>query len=283
GGPDRTLAQWNSHGLGDDWRIDPSGEWLQFVQGDRVLRLRLKAPQEPPKLIGRHPGQKIVVFSLPQSDRVATGDERGEVRIWDGRSGRLERTLKSPADARRVTFDPRARYLAASSNEPTHGPSTFIFDLKAPRYAEPVPLLDPEPRLGPAFDPRGQWAAAGSLRATVLWNLAGKRSTVLGGQKPTGGTPSSIGGIVGVNVAFTRDGPLVPTWEKGVRVWPLPGTDEDVRDVRLPSTAWPFEYLTVGARWRFGAVTERVAGRVITFPLDGSPPAVHALEQAYPR
>src|SRR5262249_30075007 len=117
----------------------------------------------------------------------------------------------------------------------------------------------------------------------VLWNLAGKRSTVLGGQKPTGGTPSSIGGIVGVNVAFTPDGRLVSTWEKGVRVWPLPGTDEDVRDVRLPSTAWPFEYLTVGARWRFGAVTERVAGRVITFPLDGSPPAVHALEQAYPR
>jgi hypothetical protein len=98
----------------------------------------------------------------------------------------LERTLKSPADTRDVALDPKGRFLAtAPPNTLTRG-SVYLFDLAAPRTAEPMPLLgDERPgNTGMWFSPDGFWLALGIGRGFVLWNVAGAHSTVVGREKP---------------------------------------------------------------------------------------------------
>ena len=125
-----------------------------------------------------------------------------------------------------------------------------------------------------AFHPEGQWLASGH-GDVVLWNLAGKRSTVLSGQKPTGN--------YGITVAFTPEGRLVSTSSEGVRLWPpFSETDEKGRELwsQRNGPLRPLDYLTLDPDGRFAVVVERIPGRVIVLPLDGSPPATHTLAQA---
>ncbi|MBZ5590524.1 MAG: hypothetical protein LAO05_18395, partial [Acidobacteriia bacterium] len=209
-------------------------------------------------------------------DRVVTGDSGGEVRIWDVAGARLERTLKSPADARRVELDPSGRFLATAPASLTMPPrSLFLFDLHAPRSAEPAPLLNPEVNVGlnsMTFSPGGSWLATLSYGSPVtLWNVAGWRSTVLGRQKP----PLTA-------VAFTHDGRLVSTSDAGVvEVWPLSAAAGDgVREIWSRAGAMVGGVLDVDGRGRSAVVCERFAARVLFVPLDGSPASTHQFEAA---
>ena len=98
----------------------------------------------PARELGAHEGKWVPVYVRPSRDRAVTADEHGQVLVWDLPSARLERTLKSPADARICALDPKGRFLATSPNAAMSPRSFVLFDLAAPRGAEPTPLLTGE-------------------------------------------------------------------------------------------------------------------------------------------
>ena len=242
---------------------DPTGTWIFSNQGGRVVQQRLDALSAPLRVLGTHE-RAGGVYVQPWGDRVVTADGGGEVRIWDVRSARLERTLKSPVDASSVALDPKGRFLATGPNGVMPPRSLFLFDLLAPRSADPVPLLNSEVNClnDMRFSPDGSWLASMSNPAPgTFWNVASPRSIVLGRQKP----PYTM-------VAFTRDRRLVSTSDEGiVRVWPLsPAAGDGVREIWSRAGAQIGGVLEMDARGRFAVVSERFAGKVLVVPLDGS-------------
>ena len=141
--------------------------------------------------------------------------------MWNAITGRVERTLRSPASALSVALDPKGRFLATAPGGPL--PPRSLFSSTSRPRAPPSRLLSSRTRgtlNSMAFDPQGQWLATGQAGTVLLWNLAGRRSLVLRGQKGDG-----------MAVAFTPDGRLVSTSNEGVvRVWSLsPEANEPVR------------------------------------------------------
>ena len=67
--------------------------------------------------------------------------------MWDATSGRIERTLRSPVSAQHVALDREGRWLATAPGGalPPRSLSLFVFDLQAPRAADPTPLVQKEP------------------------------------------------------------------------------------------------------------------------------------------
>jgi WD40 repeat protein len=265
------LGRWEPHGL-TVFDVDPTGTWIFSVQRGRLLQQRLDALSAPGRLLGTLEGETVDVWARPWSDRVVTGDGGGTVKIWDVPSARLERTLKSPADARMIALDPKGRFLATGPNGSMTPRSLFLFDLYAPRSADPVPLLNSEVNsLNAAwFSSDGSWLATASYPGPVaLWNVASRRSSVLGKQKP----PQ-------IALAFTRDGRLVSTSDEGiVRLWPLsPAADDGVREIWSRAGARVGGYLEMDAQGRFAVLCERFAGKVLVVPLDGSPGSVYQLK-----
>jgi WD40 repeat protein len=269
GDAERLLGRWTPHGL-TGFGVDPSGEWIASVQGGRVLQQRIDALSAPPRVLGTHEGEASL-WIQPWSNWVVTSDASGEVSIWNVASGRLERRLKSPQDASYVALDPKGRFLATGPPFTMEAPSLFLFDLDAPRSAEPTPLLDVEImwRNDWRFSPDGSWLAAFCHTApAILWNVASARSTVLGRQKPPW-----------VTVAFTRDGRLVSTSDEGaVRVWALNHASGDgVREIWSRAGALLGAYLTLDPAERFAIVCERLAGKVLVLPLEEAPASVFQL------
>ncbi|MDD5564998.1 MAG: protein kinase, partial [Thermoanaerobaculaceae bacterium] len=264
------LGQWKPQGLRGFCGIDAKGKWIVSLQGGRIVQQRLDALSAPPRVLGTHEGDARV-WAGPWRDRVATGDSGGEVRIWDVSAARLERTLKSPADARRIALDPMGRYMATGPSQGFPPRSRFLFDLAAPGTAEPVPLLGGEygwlNAMG--FSPDGSWLATVNVANLTLWNLRCARSIVLGRQEP----PFTV-------VAFTPDGHLLSTSDGGpVRRWPLSfAGGEGVRELLSGSGVALGYFLEVDPRGRFAVVSERLVGKVHLVPLDGSKPATYELK-----
>jgi len=207
----------------------------------------------------------------PSTEKLATGDAGGEIRIWDSASGRLERSLLSPAGARSLAFDPSGRYVAAAPFGPLPSRSLHLFDLEAPRGAEPWALLNDEVRNlnGMRFHPEGLLLVSGHYPHGVLfWNLTTPRSTVLRGQEGPN-----------IGIAFAPDGRLVSMAPAGaVRVWPLWTSPESEPLVlrargRVHQELNPRD-LEVSADGGIAVVNEGFR----TFrllPLDGSPGTAH--------
>ena len=269
------LGRWEPHGLAG-WTVDPTGSWIFSVQRGRLLQQRFDALSAPGRLLGTREGEAVDMRARPWRDRFVTGDGGGTVKIWDVPSARLERTLKSPADARMIALDPRKRFLATAPGTPSLAPrSMFLFDLAAPRTAEPTPLLNESDIVaGMRFSADGTWLASEHGVTAILWNTAGARSTVVGRQEP----PS-------VTVDFTRDGHLLSGSDSGVlRRWPLsPAAGEDVRELVSAGSGRRAEgairLAGVDPGGRFAVAARYVFGEILVVPLDGSRPSVHQLRQ----
>ncbi|MDD5565042.1 MAG: protein kinase, partial [Thermoanaerobaculaceae bacterium] len=247
---EEVLGQWKPQALRGFCRVDPTGNWIFSMQGDRIVQQRLDALAGPGRTVGTHDGNARVWVG-PWRDKVATGDSGGEVRIWDVSAARLERTLKSPADARQIALDPTGRFVAVGPLGGMTPRSQFLFDLHAPRTADPVPLLNSEVNYlnSMTFSPNGSWLASMSNPGpATLWNVASPRSIVLGRQKP----PFTV-------VAFTPDGRLVSTSDEGVvRVWPLsPRAEGGMREIWSRPGALVGAILEIDARKRSAIVCER--------------------------
>ncbi len=270
---EESLGRWKPRGLRGFCGVDPTGTWIFSMQGGRIVQQRLDALTGPERTVGTHDGNARVWVG-PWRDKVATGDSGGEVRIWDVPAARVERTLKSPADARQIALDPAGRFIAVGPAGGMSPRSQFLFDLLAPRSAEPVPLLNSEVNYLNAmtFSPDGSWLASMSNPGpATLWNVTGPHPVVVGRQKP----PFAA-------VAFTRDGRLVSTSDEGVvRVWPLAAAAEDgMREIWSRPGALLGWSLDIDTGGRFAVVCERFAGKVLLVPLDGSPASVHQLKVA---
>jgi len=269
----RVLGLWETSSL-TDWDVDPSATWVFSLQGGRLLQQRLDALSTPGRLIGVHEGGATCWPLRPWRDRVATGDSTGEVRIWDVQAARLERTLKSPAEARIIARDPNGRYLATGPPGAATSRSLYLFDLAAPRSAEPLPLLGGATynRTSLRFSPDGSWLATDDLGGVVLWNMAGARSIVLGRQAPPW-----------VTVAFTPDGDLLSASNEGVlRLWALsPAAVDGVRELwsRPGAVIGAGCTLEVDPAGRFVVLSDGTGGfeksRILVVPVDGSPPSIH--------
>jgi WD40 repeat protein len=150
--------------------------------------------------------------------------------------------------------------------------SVYLFDLAAPRTAEPVPLLGDE-RLGNVgtwFSPDGSWFALGDGRSFVLWNVAGAHSTVVGRQKP----PCVL-------VALAPNGELLSlTCEGALMRWPLSPSDRGgMRELwKSPGEAADFSHIEVDPQGRF-VITATRSNDVVVVPLDGSRPSVYHLKK----
>ncbi|HSL18476.1 MAG TPA: WD40 repeat domain-containing protein [Methylomirabilota bacterium] len=271
GTPPEVLGRWGSPDL-TAFDVDPSGTWLLSAQGGRVVRQRLDDLESPARLVGTHEGQTDVCARLSR-DRAATGDSSGQVRVWDVSEARLDRTLQSPADARMMALDPSGRFLAAGTPGTGGERSLVLFDLAAPGSAEPVPLLAGDwswlSHMG--FSPDGSWLATdhGGTGTVALWNVSGPRSTVLARQKPRF-----------VSVAFTPAGDLLSTSVEGtLRRWPL-SAERGAGEVLWSRPGALIGVWDVDPAGRFALVSERLAGRVLVVPLDGTAARSHAATRA---
>jgi WD40 repeat protein len=269
GSPDQVLGRWTVQGPGTiDFDIDPSARWIVFSHHNGIFEQRLDDLTAPARKLGAHEGKWVPVYVRPWRDRAVTADEHGQVLIWDVPSARVERTLKSPADARFVALDPKGRFIATSPNAAMSPRSFVLFDLAAPRSADPTPLLSGEyTQINMmSFSPDGSWLGSNHDGIDLLWNMAGARSTVLGRHEPPD-----------VAVAFTPDGHLLSSSEAGVlRRWPLsPASSEEAQVLWSQPGAWigAFEgrNLEVDRQGHFAVMTEVNVGKIHVVPLDGSP------------
>ena len=235
-----------------------------------MFQYNLDALSSPPRLLGAHAGT-LNLEAAPWRDRVVTGDIGGEVRIWNVPEGRLERTLKSLADARQLGLDPKQRFLATGlPGSAASRDSVLLFDLAAPRTAEPMPLPGSWSWVSMLrFSPDGAWLVTFDQAYPVFWNMTGPRSIVLGRQEP----PQ-------VAVAFSPDGHLLTTSSEGVlRRWPISYADgEDVREYRpgVKIGLW----LELDREGRAAVLTESVPApaKVLIVPLDGAEPVRYVLK-----
>ena len=263
GSDERPLCRLEGAGL-VNWDLDRDGRWLVMIEGDKVVGQRLDAPAAPRLVLGAH-GPEAGIWSSAWSERAATGDSDGEVRVWDLRSARLERTFKSPASAGLLALDPAGRYLAAGPSGAYPPRSLFLFDLEAPRSAEPTPLV------GFEFDwfndmrfaPDGSWLATVNVGNLTLWNIRSPRSIVVGRHEP----PE-------IAVAFTPDGDLLSTSAQGtLRRWFIsPAAAQGAQTLWSQPGTISGSNLEVDPGGRFAVVTDRAGGGLVSVPLDGSDP-----------
>ena len=275
GGAEAELGRWDPKDL-----IDLALSTTSIVslhQGGRILEQPLDGLSLPPRVIGTHEGATAALVHLTGTGgRVLTRDRAGEVRIWDSASGRLERTLQNPRrEEPRFAIDPAGRFLVMGPRGSAGPRSVFLFDLDAPRTAEPMPLLRDWTFINAIdFSPDGSWLATVDSGHASLWNMSGRRSTIVGRQAPPF-----------LAVAFTADGHLVSTSDEGVvRRWPTSWAGgEDVREYRLAGQSPVLTDAKLGAsidvdrRGRFAVVVQRTGGHLLVVPLDGSAPRAFPL------
>ena len=262
---DQVLGRWQAHGFGD-WDVDGDGRWILYWQRGQFFRQRLDDLSAAPLVVGSHDAE-ATVWAHQWRDRAVTADEHGEVRVWNVAEGRLERTVKSPTDARSLALDPRGRFVAAKPYDSTWPPRTLVlFDLAAPPSAEPTLLLAGEYNQlnSMSFSPDGAWLATTHDGNVILWHTAGVRPVVLGRHDP-----------INVIVAFTPDGRLLSASDKGVlKSWPLsPDGGQGVRVLWSQPDAWlGFSgSLQVDRRGRFVIANSTGDGKLLVVPFDGSP------------
>jgi WD40 repeat protein len=263
GSTQQVLGRWESRGPAA-WDIDPGGTWIVSMQRGRLLQQRLDALSAPGRVLGEHQNASITLG--PWRDRAATGDSRGEVRIWNVPSARLERTLKSPSDAQVIALDPQGRFAATGPGEGISPRSLFLFDLAAPRTAAGMPLLGETngvlQTLG--FSPDGSWLATVDVGNVTLWNTRGVHSIVLGRQDPPYST-----------VAFTPNGDLLSLSDiRPLRRWLLsPAAGDGVQALLSETSITGGGSLAVdpGGRFVLTALLKVVR-------LDGSKPASYQLK-----
>jgi WD40 repeat protein len=265
GTPDQELGWWKPHAM-TDFDVDPSGTFIYSIQDGRLLQDRLDALSAPPRVLGDSEGASAV--SVWQGrDRLVTRDSTGNVRILIAGTGALDRALKSPADARRTGLDPRGRFLATG-----RAASIFLFDLEAPRSAEPAPLVGVEDDFlnDLLFSPDGRWLASAHGGTAVLWDVAAPRSVVIGYQNPPR-----------VGVAFTRDGRVLSFSKEGVlRSWPLsPAAGDDARTLWSQPGAAIDGAVELDPTGREVFLVSNFEAKIIVVPLDGSPPSTYELKR----
>lgn len=182
----------------------PDGQRAVTGSVDHDLRLWNAADG---KEIARMPGHLDKVYSLAAAadGTIASGDDGGEIRLWDGKTGALKKVLaQAGASVGSLTFSPDSKLLLSSAGVAEGRPVNTVYDLGSGRETVTYRGHD-SIVLATAISPDGHRAATAATgsKAIHIWNLkTGERVLGPAGQPVTmGGMEPPIG-----SVGFSLDG-----------------------------------------------------------------------------
>lgn len=236
-GKDRTARVWDVNGgtpvrtmlngqATGDWvesaRFDTSGRYVLAAGDDGKVRIWKFSSDGPPTILGGAEGRPLhdAAFS-PDGRLVAAGGQMGTVRVWRWRSKKLVWTLGHRGDGTRVVygvaFSPDGRLIAVARD-------TTVRLWRSDDGSAVGVLPAPHPLTSIAFDPTGEYVAAGDAKGVVsIWDVGTQQLLT----RFTGHSQLVSG------VAFSADGRYLATvGEDGIaKVWTVPG-GEPVTSVR---------------------------------------------------
>jgi WD40 repeat protein/DNA-binding winged helix-turn-helix (wHTH) protein len=149
--------------------VDATGARLAYALGRNVFLRSLDDWASAPRLVGTHPAEVVAVAFHPDGRQLAASDKSGAIRLWPtaARSPGPLRVLEGKGTPN-LRYSPGGRWLGAFGDVEAF--LVRLWDLRAPRWAEPLLLRSNAPGLhGYAFDPGERWLATGPYGA--LWPL----------------------------------------------------------------------------------------------------------------
>ncbi len=178
-------------GSGDNFRIERSvnaGTYYVKVEGydssetgDYTLHVRLISDGDDLAVYALYSGTLAVDFS-PDGRYIATGDDQGDVGLWDLDSGSRNVWWKRlGGEVVVVTFSPDGRYIAADGSD-SNGPYVAVLGVDSGTEIQRTGVDDTTDRAtrinSIAFSPNGNYVAIGvDLPWAWIWDLSdGRRS-----------------------------------------------------------------------------------------------------------
>jgi WD40 repeat protein len=192
----------------------------------------------------------------PNGKMAATGDESGQIQLWNMDNGWKMDPLKGPERIRSLAFSPDGKFLAASANDlQGYNPVIAVFDVSDHKEVRRFNDNEEHARYACiAFSPDGKIIVAGGLRNKVkLWEAAtGKLRERL--NAPNRYSNEGINGV-----AFSPDGLQLATAadDGSIRFWDM-ATYKEVAVLRAEnglgakSVAWSADGKTIGVGYENG-------------------------------
>ena len=215
-GDARLIGSIDVAGLG---HVAASGASLAYRKDRGVYVRSLSDWTAAPRLIAEQANEFTRVSLSPDGSHVAVSDASHEIRTWpaSARSVRPARVLVASANAVGAGYDLTGRWIYALTFDRGY-PAVQLFDLKAPRGAEPVTLQkgDTSNAGNMAFTPSGLWLATTHGTDVAFWHLGSPRPYVLKAESAS------------TAVVFSRDGRRIFSVgvDRKVWAWPLDGSGE---------------------------------------------------------
>jgi WD40 repeat protein len=252
---------------------EPNGRGWIYARGRDLYFEPLPArPRGAARRLGRHTDKVTELWE--HGDTLVSTDDGGESRIWsfplDG--PRLDQVVPLPPNVpRNAATDPSGRWRWEEFM--SERGRARLWDLGSLPGARPLELRRSGSWSNPRgdFEPGGDWFVVtlrGASRVT-LWPVAGPHPSVV---------ESFLGAGPTRPVAFSPDGRWLAAAARsgpagGVRLWPLPGTQN--REVKVLSSGLAVD-LAFDPQGRFLAQRADVLRRnptrgIYVLPLDGSP------------
>ncbi len=169
---------------------------------------------------------KVLVYTFaiaPDGKRVAAGAQRGDLTLWDLRTGEAIRRFPVPADLHvmALAFSPDGRWLLSGSNDATRN-KLQLWDVETAKEVRVI-REDKAPTYSIAYLPDGRALSGGKDAVIRLWDVkTGRELLRLEGHTNTV-----------TRLAVSPDGRsgLSASWDSTLRLWDL-ATGREVRCFR---------------------------------------------------
>lgn len=168
-----TLRGHAHHGMVNGVAYSPDGKRLASASSDRTVRIWEVATGRELLVFKGHKFEVNTVAFHPDGKRLASGG-RGDLKIWDGTTGREILALGGVESANHLVFSPDGKLLA------TTNPQATTWDVATGKY---LTILQEHPRRfnDVAFSPDGRFLATAMSNGTLrIWDTTGREIRTLG-------------------------------------------------------------------------------------------------------